>query len=99
MSAAWKAIERAVAALVGGERTWDSKDDIDVIVDGWAIEVKNRKAISIAECEAWLAHNAPKAAARGLKNALVVKRRGGRGVGTPFLAIFPLGTEGEPNGS
>lgn len=96
-SDAWKHIERAVARLTGGERTWDSKDDIDVITDGWAIEVKNRKAITIAQVEAWLRHNAPKAQERGLGNALVVKRRAGRGVVTPFLAIFPLTDSSEGN--
>jgi len=99
MSAAWKAVERTVAALVGGDRAWDSRDDIDVLTDEYAIEVKNVKAPTIAMCERWLEHNAPKAAGRGLKNALIVKRRAGRGSPTPYLAIFPLGNvEGESNG-
>lgn len=91
MASGWKAIERAVAALTSGTRTWDSRDAIDVITDEYAIEVKNVKGPTIAQCEAWLRHNEPKAAGRGLKNALIVKRRAGRGTPTPYLAVFPLG--------
>lgn len=91
MSGAWKAVERTVALLTGGVRAWDSRDSIDVLTDEYAIEVKNVKAPTIAMCERWLEHNAPKAAGRGLKNALVVKRRAGRGTSTPYLAVFPIG--------
>lgn len=87
---AWKAIERAVAGLVGGKRTWNSDEDVDVVVDGFAIEVKNLKAPTIAECELILLHNRKKANAMGLDSALVVKRKAGRGRPSPFLAIFEL---------
>lgn len=93
----WKEIERTVAALTGGVRTWNSDDDIDVVTPDYAIEVKNRQGITIAQCERWLDHNQKKAAGRGLKNALVVKRRAGRGTKTPYLLVLPitepLGTE------
>jgi hypothetical protein len=89
-SATWKAIERTVALLVGGERTWNSPEHIDVEVDGWAIECKNVTAPSIAQVEGWLRHNRPKAESKGLKSALVVKRRAGKGTPTPYLAIFEL---------
>lgn len=91
MTDAWKSIERAVAALVGGTRTWNSDLDIDVITDGWAVEVKNLTSPTVADLERILAHNAPKAASAGLKSALVVKRKGGRGRPTPYLAVFDLG--------
>lgn len=89
-SQAWKAIERTVASLAGGTRSWNSEDDIDVLTDTYAIEVKHRQAITIAQVEAWLRHNKPKAAARGLKNAVVVKRKAGRGTPTPYIACFEL---------
>lgn len=89
-SSTWKAVERTVAALVGGDRAWDSRDDIDVLTEDYAIEVKHRKAPTIAQVEGWLRHNEPKAQGRGLKNALVVKRKAGRGVQTPHLLILPL---------
>jgi hypothetical protein len=90
MGDTWKAIERAVAALVDGERTWNSDEDIDVQTEGWALEVKHLKAPSVADLERILIHNAPKAAAVGKGNALVVKRAAGRGRPSFFLAVFPL---------
>lgn len=92
---AWKAIERAVAALVGGKRTWNSDEDIDVQVDGWAIECKNVKGPTVAQCELWLQHNQAKADSLGLHNGLVVKRRAGRGRPSPYLFIAALTAEGE----
>lgn len=89
-SAAWKGIERTVARLVGGERTWSSPEHIDVVVEGWALEVKNVTAPTVAQLEGFLRHNRPKAESRGLKSALVIKRRAGRGIPTPYLAIFEL---------
>ena len=90
MTDTWKSIERAVAALVGGERTWNSDEDVDVQTESWCLEVKHLKAPSIADCERILIHNAPKAAKLGKGNALVVKRAAGRGRPSMFLAIFPL---------
>jgi hypothetical protein len=65
-------------------------------MDRWAIEVKHLKAPTIAEIELYLQHNRPKAEGRGLKNALIVKRKAGRGRPSPFLAIFEL-TDREGN--
>lgn len=97
-SKAWASIERAVAKMVGGERTWNSPDYIDVIESetGYCIEVKNHKGITVAQIEQWIAHNEKKAEGRQMKAALVVKRRAGRGAKTPFLVIFRL-TEPEPD--
>jgi len=92
-SRSWTAIERAVARLTGGERTWGDPSRIDVITvgdDTWAIEVKNLKAPSIAQMEAYLTYNKVKADKRGMKSALVVKRKAGKGRPTPFLAIFEI---------
>lgn len=86
----WKEIERTVAALTGGVRTWNSDDDIDVLTEDYAIEVKNRKAPTVSQIEAWLRHNEKKAAGRGLKNALVIKRKAGRGFPTPYLLVIPI---------
>lgn len=93
MGDAWKAIERAVAELVDGERTWNSEEDIDVQTADYAIECKHLKAPTVADLERILAHNAPKAASVGKRNALVVKRAAGRGRKSPFLAVFVLSKE------
>lgn len=82
-----------MAELVGGTRTWNSDHDIDVETADWAVEVKHLKAPTVADLERILAHNAPKAAAVGKGNALVVKRAAGRGRPSPFLAVFVLSKE------
>lgn len=116
----WKAIERAVARMARGVRSWDTDADVIVPVDwkvpydpddpytggelisharrglmeGWLIEVKNLKGPTIADMEKVLEHNAAKIERLGvqgkLKNAVVVKRKAGIGVRTPFLLIIPL---------
>ena len=84
----WKSIERLVAELVGGRRSWET--EIDVMVGGWGLEVKHLTAPTIADIERFLIHNAKKTEATGLRNGLVVKRRAGRGRATPLLLIVPL---------
>src|SRR3990167_941 len=84
----WKSIERLVAELIGGRRTWGT--DIDVMVSGWGLEVKHLTAPTIADIERFLIHNAKKTGPLGLRNGLVVKRRAGRGGATPLLLIVPL---------
>jgi len=84
----WKSIERLVAELVGGRRSWES--DIDVRVGDWGLEVKHLTAPTIADIERFLIHNAKKTEPLGLRNGLVVKRRAGRGRETPLLLIVPL---------
>jgi len=113
----WKQIERLVAELVGGARSWETDFDVIALVDypdtvdpsilsgpellgltragiarGYAVEVKNRQSITIAECERWLAYNQAKInqSKGNLGNALVVKRRAGVGIRTPLLLIVPL---------
>lgn len=90
MGDSWKAIERAVAELVDGKRTWNSEEDIDVQTDTWALEVKHLKAPTVADVERILAHNEPKAAAVGKRSGLVIKRKAGRGRPSPFLFICVL---------
>jgi hypothetical protein len=95
----WRAIERAVGHLVGGARTSPLADAIDVTIPptdghpGWAVEVKWTKAPTVAQIENWLTHNQSKADAKGYGNALIVKRKAGRGHPTPYLAIFPIEAE------
>lgn len=54
------------------------------------MEVKWLTAPRIATIEQALAHNQKKADAKGYGNALVIKRKAGRGKPTPYLAVFPL---------
>jgi hypothetical protein len=92
-SRAWTAFERLVAQLTGGQRTWGDEDRIDVVTvgdDEWAVECKWLKAPTIADVERYLEYNQTKADKRGMKNALVIKRKAGRGKGTPVLAIVKL---------
>lgn len=98
-SQAWKKIERAVAALVGGERTWNDETRADVRTDDgvWAVEVKHRQRITGGLLEEWLRQAERNAG--GARAALVVKRKDNRKP-TPYLAIFKLdgNTEGEASG-
>ena len=90
MASGWKAIERAVAALVGGTRTWDDREHADVRTDDgvWAIEVKHRKLITGPLLEEWIAQAERNAG--GAMAALVVKRKAPGRRPTPYLAIFRL---------
>lgn len=122
VSEQWKAIERFVAKLLGGTRTFDTDIDVMLIVDpgifsvdeltemsgpeiqrhskagrleAWAVEVKNRQDLSIPMIERFLEHNRAKAARFRMRNAMVVKRKAGSGIPTPYLLIIPLETNGE----
>lgn len=88
----WATIERLVAAVTGGIRTWWT--ETDVTVDGeWGLEVKYLTAPSLAELERYLEKNKQKQSRYGRKAGLVVKRRGGRGKRTPLLLIVELPQE------
>lgn len=122
VSSQWKAIERFVAKLVGGLRSFDTDIDVILVTDpgmfpadeiaemsgeeiqrhskagrleAWAIEVKNRQDLSIPMIERFLEHNRAKSARFRMRNAMVVKRKAGSGVSTPYLLIIPLETYGE----
>lgn len=122
VSSQWKAIERFVAKLLGGIRTFDTDIDVMVVTDpgmfgveeitemdgaeiqrhakagrleAWAVEVKNRQDLTIPMVERFLEHNRTKAARFRMRNAIVIKRKGGVGVPTPYLLIIPLETNGE----
>ncbi len=86
----WKAVERAVAALVDGTRTWDDRTHADVRTDDgvWAIEVKHRKIITGSLLEEWIEQAERNAG--GAMAALVVKRKAPGRRPTPYLAIFRL---------
>lgn len=94
---AWKSVERMVATLLGGVRTWNSTLDVDVMVPDEknpdiAVEVKNLTHPTVADLERILAHNRAKALRSDppLKSALVVKRKGGRGRPTPYLLVIDV---------
>lgn len=90
-SKTWAAIERLVAAVTGGRRTWWT--ETDVIVDDWGLEVKYLKAPTLAQLEQHLMKNQEKQSKRGRKAGLVVKRRGGRGRRTPLLLLVEIPEE------
>lgn len=114
---AWKQLERLVAAVLGGVRSWDTDHDVLVITDAKipflpdgketgsellglsrkgivelaSIEVKNLKAPTVAQLEAFLQLNRQKADRDGVRyNALVVKRKAGVGRKTMPLLVVPL---------
>lgn len=128
-SSAWKEIERIVAAIFAGVRSWDTDHDVLVVTDhrpgfgdinaqaaegrehfspgvagaallalsraGYvelaSIEVKNLKAPSVAQLEAFLVKNRAKADRDGVRHsALVIKRKAGRGRPTPFLLVMEV---------
>ena len=95
MASGWKAIERAVAALVGGTRTWDDREHADVRTDDgvWAIEVKHRKLITGPLLLEWMSQAERNAG--GAKPALIVKYKAPGRRPTPYLAIFKLDREHE----
>jgi hypothetical protein len=99
MGDAWKSIERLAAELLGGDRAWDSEEDCDVLVPSkknpeWNVEVKWRLGPTFAQAEAWLALNQTKCEKFDppLKNALLVKRKAGRGKKTPWLLVMRVET-------
>jgi uncharacterized protein YlaN (UPF0358 family) len=57
-----------------------------------SVEIKNLTAPSVAQLERYLAHNQTKIDRDipGAINALVVKRKAGRGQSTPYLLVMPL---------
>jgi hypothetical protein len=117
---AWKTVERTVAAILGGVRSWQTDHDVLVVLpspQGFgptfredqkpevlmelhrlgllglvSVEVKHLKAPTVAQLEAFLAKNQEKID-RDIPhavNALVVKRKAGRGAETPFLLVMPI---------
>lgn len=116
-SDAWKTVERMVAAIFGGVRSWETDHDVLVVTDAMtdlpermilhpqtlldlsraeflelaSIEVKNLKAPTVAQLEAFLAKNREKADRDGVRHsALVVKRKAGPGRRTPYLFVMEL---------
>jgi len=116
-SSAWKSVERMVAGLLGGVRSWQTDHDVLLITDDKglyvdpeangdalltlsrmglielsSVEVKNLTGPTVAQLEGYLAKNARKMARDGItgQNALVIKRRPGRGHSSPYLLVVPL---------
>ena len=112
---AWKAIERTVAAILGGIRSWNTDHDVLVQIEGGlagasptgdalmmlhrmgvirlaSVEIKHLKGPTVAQLEGFLAKNQEKIDRDipGAVNALVVKRKAGRGTETPYLFVMPI---------
>jgi hypothetical protein len=96
---AWKQAERAAAALIAGTRHWaNSGEEIDVESAGVIAQVKHRRVCSLAELER-LAREAERQGTQRDKLGLVlVKRRAGRGVETPWLVVMTAATYREMSG-
>lgn len=86
---AWKAAERMAATLLQGRRHWaNSGEEIDVESDGVVAQVKHRRVCPLAELER-LAQEAERQGTQRNKVGLVlVKRRAGRGIETPWLVVM-----------
>ena len=95
----WKQAERAAAALIAGRRHWaNSGEEIDVESDGVVAQVKHRKRASLAELEL-LAQEAERQGTQRNKVGLVlVKRRAGRGIETPWLVLMTAESYREQSG-
>jgi hypothetical protein len=84
----WKQRERDVAARVGGKRfPANMGGKVDVEAPGLVIQVKERKAIRLAELEVWAVEMAELARAKGALGLVYVKRSAGSGVKTPWLVV------------
>ncbi len=89
MDKPWKATERDVARLLGGERyPANSGDRIDVESSEYVAQVKHRKTMSVPELERWAVEMERLGAEKSKVGLVVVKRRAGRGRPTKALVIL-----------
>src|SRR5262249_26652638 len=97
----WKARERECAALINGKR-YPAKQGgrVDVESDAYVVQVKERKALSLAQLEGLAVEmerlGMQKSPTKG--GLVMVKRSAGRGVPTPFLVVMTASTFRELNG-
>jgi hypothetical protein len=85
----WKQAERDVARLLGGTRyPANSGGAVDVESAALVCQVKHRARASLAELEAWALAVARAGTTRGKCGVLAVRRRAGRGRGTPWLFVL-----------
>jgi hypothetical protein len=88
MRRGWKGVERSAAKLIGGARYPANQGGrVDVESDGWVVQVKSRRTLSLAQIEALAVEMERVATQKGKLGAVVVKRSAGRGVETPHLII------------
>jgi hypothetical protein len=90
MDRPWKAEERQVARLLGGERyPGNSGGRVDVEGPRYVAQVKHRRCLSLAELEALAMELEQLGNACGKAGVVVVvKRRAGKGTSTPRLIVM-----------
>ena len=92
-SQAWKAEERAVARLIGGQRYPANTGGLVDCESPWVVtQCKHVQRMSLAELERLAIEGEREGARRGKVGLVVVKRRAGRGFHTPRLFIMTAGT-------
>jgi hypothetical protein len=95
----WKAAERAAAGIIGGTRHWaNSGEEVDVENDGLVCQVKHRRVCSLAELERLAVEAERQGTQRNKIGMVLVKRRGGRGVETPWLVLMTAASYREMSG-
>lgn len=95
----WKAAERAAARILGGTRHWaNSGEEIDVENDGVVAQVKHRRVCSLAELEKLAVEAERQGTQRNKIGLVLVKRRAGRGVETPWLVLQTAASYREASG-
>ena len=85
----WKAEERQVARLLGGERyPANSGRRVDVESDRFISQVKHRRTCSLAQLEALAVELDQLGRTQSKLGLVCVKRRAGRGFKTPRLIVM-----------
>lgn len=96
---AWKRREREAAALIGGRRhPANVGGAVDCESDGWCVQVKERRTLSLAGLEALALEIERVAFQRQKLGAVMVKRSAGRGRATPWLVVVTEAVWREMNG-
>ncbi len=86
---AWKAEERKVALLLGGERyPANSGGRVDVESPHVVAQVKNVQRLSLGQLEALAVEMAALGQEQNKIGMVVVKRKAGRGIPTPRLIVL-----------
>lgn len=95
----WKRAERAAAAIIGGKRyPANQGGPVDCESDGWCVQVKERRTLSLAALEALAIEIERVGAQRQKLGAVLVKRSAGAGRPTPWLIVMSEGAFREMNG-
>ena len=84
----WKGIERLAAAIFGAKRHWaNAGERMDVDSPHFAVQVKNRRSLSLAELSDLVDEMTVEGIDKGKIPAVVVKYSCGRP--TPLLVVMP----------